>query len=78
MSWLATHVHKRRQGKRNKESQNSMARNGTTDDLSAEEMFSLESAAAPSASNHATVCPPGPKLAAKRARKTMIQIGKAQ
>jgi integrase len=47
-----------------------------TDDLSAEEMSSLESAAAPVASNHAHPVPTGPKTAPKQALKTMLPIGK--
>ena len=47
-----------------------------TDDLSAEEMSSLESARRHRPQIMPTLCPPGPKPAPKRARKTMIQIGK--
>jgi hypothetical protein len=48
-----------------------------TDDLSTEEMSLLESAAAPLTSNHAHPRPSARKLAPKRGRKTMIQIGKS-
>jgi hypothetical protein len=45
-----------------------------TDDLSAEEMSSLESAATPLASNHAHLLPTRPQIGSPGACKTMIQI----